>query len=256
MTFRRAVVAGMFALLAAVASAAAARADQAYAVEGHDVFLDGNRDVRSETVYRGMQRLTITRSGRATIYSALVEYDRAGEGGRQHQRASFSSTLLPSGEQRDGPGNDPDYLTVLNQPFAVQLDAPTMRDLAHVRRAVPFDFPSPMTGATLHGTLRRLPDAMVGATRSMGIAFEAKGPLHGALPDRPAMQLAGTITMTGTAYYAYGSALLLALDATLAIEGALDDTEHRSPVSIVYTRSIHSAEGREAARIVPVPRRT
>src|SRR6202163_952375 len=246
----------MFVLLAAVASAAAARADQAYAVEGHDVFHDGNRDVRSETVYRGMQRLTVTRSGRATVYNALVEYDRTGEGGRQHQRASFSSTLLPSGEQRDGPGNDPDYLTVLNQPFAVQLDAPTMRDLAHVRRAVPFDFPSPMTGATLHGSLRRLPDAMVGALRAMGIAFEARGPLHGSLPDRPAMQLAGTITMKGTAYYDYGSALLLALDATLAIDGALDDTEHRSPISIVYTRSIHSAEGKQASRIVPVPQRT
>jgi hypothetical protein len=256
MIFRRAVVAGTFALLAAVASAAVARADQAYTVQGQDTFLDGNRDVHSSTVYRGVQRLSITRSGAATIYNARVEYDRTGEGGKQHQRASFSSTLLPSGEQKDGPGDDPDYLTVLNQPFAVQLDAPTMRDLAHVRRAVPFDFPSPMTGATLHGSLRRLADAMVGTRRAMGIAFEAKGPLHGALPDHPAMQLAGTITMKGTAYYDYGSALLLALDATLAIDGNLDDTAHRSPVSIVYTRSIHSAEGSEAARIVPVPRRT
>ena len=256
MIFRRAVVAGTFALLAAALSVSAARADQAYAVEGHDVFHDGNRDVRSETVYHGVQRLTVTRSGTATVYNAQVEYDRTGDGGRQHQRASFSSTLLPSGEQRDGPGSDPDYLTVLNQPFAVQLDEPTMRDLAHVRRAVPFDFPSPMTGATLHGSLRRVEDAMVGARRAMGIAFEARGPLHGALPDRPAMQLAGTITMKGTAYYAYGTALLLALDATLAIDGALDDTEHRSPISIVYTRSIHSAEGKQASRIVPVPSRT
>jgi len=256
MIFRRAVVAGMFALLAAAASATAARADQAYAVEGHDVFRDGSRDVRSETVYHGVQRLSVTHNGQTTIYNANVEYERTGEGGRQHQRASFSSTLLPSGEQRDGPGNDPDYLTVLNQPFAVQLDSATMRDLAHVRRAVPFDFPSPMTGATLHGSLRRLPDAMVGTRRAMGISFEAKGPLHGALPDRPAMQLAGTITMKGTAYYAYGSALLLALDATLAIDGAVDDTERHAPVTIVYTRSIHSAEGRQAARIVPVPSRT
>jgi hypothetical protein len=255
MTFR--AVAGTLALLAAVAaSAAAARADQAYAVEGRDTFRAGNSDVRSETVYRGVQKLTITRTGRATTYSARVEYDREADGGKQHQRASFTSTLLPSGEQKDGPANDPDYLTVLNQPFAVQLDAPTMRDLAHVKRPVPFDFPSPMTGAALHGTLRRLPDALVGGNRAMGIAFEAKGPLHGALPDRPTMQLAGSITMKGTAYYAYGSALLLALDATLAIDGNIDDAAHRSPVSIVYSRSIHSAEGRQAARIVPVPRRT
>jgi hypothetical protein len=255
MTIR--AVAGTFALLAAVAaSAAAARADQAYAVEGRDTFRAGSSDVRSETVYHGLQRLTITHSGRSTTYNARVEYDREADGGKQHERASFTSTLLPSGEQKDGPASDPDYLTVLNQPFAVQLDAPTMRDLGHVKRAVPFDFPSPMTGAALHGTLRRLPDALVGGMRAMGIAFEAKGPLHGALPERPAMQLAGSITMRGTAYYAYGSALLLALDATLAIDGNLDDTAHRSPVSIVYARSIRSTDGQQAARIIPVPSRT
>src|ERR1700712_2075308 len=181
MTFR--AVAGTFALLAAVAaSAAAARADQAYAVEGRDTFRTGSSDVRSETSYRGVQRLTITRSGRTTTYSARVEYDREGDGGKQHQRASFTSTLLPSGQQKDGPASDPDYLTVLNQPFAVQLDAATMRHLRHVTRPVPFDFPSPMTAAKLRGTLRRMPDALVGGMRAMGIAFEARGPLHGALP--------------------------------------------------------------------------
>jgi len=112
-----------------------------------------------------------------------------------------------------------------------------------------------MTGATLHGTLRRLPDAMVGGIRAMGIAFEAKGPLHGALPDRPAMQLAGSITMKGTAYYAYSSALLLALRTTLAIDGSIYEVSQRSPVSIVFLRSIRSFEGEQAARIVPAPRR-
>ena len=257
MIFRRAVVAGTFALLIAVAtSRAASAADQAYTVEGRDVFRVGNTDVQSRTAYRGMQRLTIARNPSGTTYVARVEYDKDGDGGKQHQRASFTTTVLPSGEQHDGPGRDPDYLTVLNQPFSVQLDAPTMRDLGHVKRPVPFDFPSPMTGAALHGTLRRLPDAMVGGTRSMGIAFDATGPLHGALPDRPEMALAGTITMRGTAYYAYDSALLVALDATLAIEGNLDATSVKSPVSIVYARSIRLADGRQAASIKPAPRRT
>jgi hypothetical protein len=256
MTFRRAV-AGTLAFLAAfVAGTATVRADQAYAVSGRDTFRTGNGDVRSETVYRGVERLSITRSRGGTTYEARVEYDREGDGGRQHQRASFASTLLPSGEQKDGGGSDPDYLTVLNQPFAVQLDAPTMRDLGHVKRPVPFDFPSPMTGATLHGTLRRLPDAMVGGNRAMGIAFEARGPLHGSLPDRPGMQLAGSITMKGMAYYAYSNALLLALDATLGIDGNIDDTAQRSPISIVYVRSIRTANGQQAARIVPLPTRT
>jgi hypothetical protein len=258
MIFRRAVAVATFAFLTAVAaSAAAARADQAYSVEGRDVFRLGNGDAKSKTIYHGVQRLTVSRSANGTTtYVAHVEYDKDSDGGRQHQRASFTSTLLPSGQQKDGPSSDPDYLTVLNQPFAVQLDAPTMHDLAHVKRPVPFDFPSPMTGAKLHGTLRRVPDAMVGGARAMGIAFDATGPLHGALPDRPAMALAGTITMKGTAYYDYATALLVALDATLAIDGNLDDSAHRGPVSIVYARSIRSAPGQESARLTPVPRRT
>jgi hypothetical protein len=256
MIFRRRFVAGTFALLTALAVPAAVRADQAYAVTGRDTFRVGSGEVHSETVYHGVQRLTIARKGTTTTYVANVEYDREGDGGRQHQRASFTSTLLPSGEQKDGPAADPDYLTVLNQPFAVQLDAPTMRELRHVKRAVPFDFPSPMTGAPLRGTLRRLPDAMVGGNRAMGIAFEAKGPLHGALPDRPTMQLAGTITMKGTAYYDYSTALLVGLDATLAIDGNLDDSARHSPVSIVYARSIRTATGQQAARITPAPQRT
>jgi hypothetical protein len=255
MTFRR--VAGTLAFLAALAvTVAAARADQAYTVEGHDAFRIGSGEVQSRTVYQGTQQLTIARDKAGTHYVARVEYDKSGDGGKQHERASFSATLLPSGDQRDGPAHDPDYLTVLNQPFAVQLDAATMRDLSHVRRAVPFDFPSPMTGAPLHGTLRRLPDAMLGSQRVMGIAFEAAGPLHGAPPNQPTLALAGAIKMKGTAYYAYDSALLLALEATLAIEGNLEDSSRRAPVSIVYARSIRSATGRETARLTPLPRRT
>ena len=257
MIFRRAVVAGMFVLLTvAAATAAMVRAEQAYAVDGRDTFRLGNGQSETKTIYKGIQHLTILRRGSTTKYVAQVEYDKDGDAGKQHARASFTSTLLPSGEQKDGPSADPDYLTVLNQPFSVQLDRPTMRDLGHVKRPVPFDFPSPMTGAPLRGTLRRLPDALVGGTRSMGIAFEAHGPLHGSLPDRPSMALAGAITMKGTAYYAYGTALLLALDATLAIEGNIDDAARRSPVSIIYARTIRAAIGQEAARLTPAPRRT
>jgi len=256
MTFRRAVAAGTLVLLAAIAAAAsAARADDTYTVSGRDIFSVGNGDVHSETIYRGRQRLSIGRSSDGTTYVARVEYDKDGDGGKQHATATYSSTLLRSGEMRDGTSHDPDYLTVLNQPFAVQLDQPTMRDLGHVKRPVPFDFPSPMTGAPLRGTLRRLPDAMVAGVRAMGIAFEATGPLHGTLPDRPAMALAGAIRMKGTAYYAYTTALLVSLEATLAIDGNIDDSARRAPVSIVYTRSIRAAAGQQAAR-TPNPRGT
>lgn len=244
MRVRRAVRAGTIALVTALAATfTAARADETYAVSGRDVFRIGNGEVHSETVYHGVERLAIARGRGGTTYVAQVEYDKDGDGGKQHDRASFTSTLLPSGEMRDGPAHDPDYLTILNQPFAVQLDAATMRDLQRVKRPVPFDFPSPMTGAPLRGTLRRLADMRIGTTRAMGIAFTAGGPLHGALPDRPSMALTGSIKMTGTAYYAYDTARLVALDATLAIDGSLDDDANRSPVSIVYARSMRASPG-------------
>jgi hypothetical protein len=252
MTSRRAVVAGTLALLAGVAlCVAVAQAEEAYTVAGRDVFVVGNGDVHNQTSYRGVERLVIRRSPNGTTYTAHVSYDKDGDGGKQRATASYTSTLLPSGELRDGPSHDPDYLTVLNQPFAVQLDVPTMRDLRRVKRPVPFDFPSPMTGAPLRGTLRRLPDAIVSGTRAMGIAFEATGALQGALPERPGMALAGSIRMKGTAYYAYDTALLLSLNASLAIDGALAGSAQHAPVSIVYTRSIRSLRGVPLAGATP-----
>ncbi|BDE05714.1 hypothetical protein WPS_09900 [Vulcanimicrobium alpinum] len=255
MTIRRALIAGSFAFFAvAAATGAIAMADEPYTVSGSDTFRVGNGDVHSRTVYQGTETLSIVRTSAGTTYVARVEYDRDGDGAKLHQTATFTSTLLPSGEMRDGSSHDPDYLTVLNQPFAVQLDRPTMRDLHKIKRAVPFDFPSPMTGAPLRGTLRRLADATVSGVKSMGIAFEARGPLHGALPDRPAMALAGTITMTGTAYYSYDTALLVALDAKLGIDGNIDDVSRRAPVAITYVRSIRAIPSQQAR--TPQPRRT
>ena len=258
MKFRAVVVAGTFVLLAVAAAAAAARADQLYTVDGSDVFTIGNGEVKSKTTYHGVQQLTIQQNAGATTYTAHVEYEKRGARNGNPLHADYATTVSPSGQQQDGPGHDPDYLSILNQPFAVQLDGPTMRDLAHVTRPVPFDFPSPITGAPLRGTLRRLPDAQINGARVMGIAFEAQGPLHGALPDRPAMALAGAITMRGTAFYAYDNALLLALDATLSIEGNIDDAARKAPVSIVYSRTIRPATDQQAARLGsgPVPHKT
>ena len=44
--------------------------------------------------------------------------------------------------------------------------------------------------------------------------------------------------MNGTAYYAYADALLLALDATLQIEGRVANSGQNDPVTIVYKRTI------------------
>ncbi len=242
MIVRRRAIAGFFALLFSIVAAAPARADQKYTVEGSDTYQIGGHDVRSEIAYHGTQRLRIVKAGAGKRYTARVLYLRNDQGTHAHVSASFESTIMPDGEQQDGQNNDPDYLTVLNQPFAVQLDAATMHDLSRLSGAVPFDFPSPMTGAPLHGTLRHVDNATLNGDRVLGVAFDARGPLHGSLPDHPSLTLAGEIRMNGTAYYRYAGALLLALDATLLIEGNVLDNARRDPVEIVYKRSIKAAK--------------
>jgi hypothetical protein len=235
-----------------------ADADQRYRVEGKDSFQVGARDLRSEILYSGQETLSVRRSGTATRYTAHVDYVKIDGAQRSDERGSFESTLLPSGEQRDDANRDPDYLTVLNQPFSVQLDAPTLRDLGRLRKRVPFQFASPMTRAPLHGYLQRIGDAIAGRDRLLAVAFNAGGPMRGTLPDRPALSLAGQIRMTGTAYYRYTDALMMALDATLTITGNLDDRGHQQPVTIVYKRSIRAEPHpplHEASRASPLPDR-
>jgi hypothetical protein len=239
MTVRRRAAAGSIALLIFVVCAAAlAKADQTYSVDGSDTYQIGGNDVRSEIAYTGTQRLSVRQAGKARRYVAHAEYLRNDQGTHQRVKASFESTILPNGEQQDGANNDPDYLTVLNQPFAVQLDAGTMHDLAHLSGSVPFDFPSPMTGAPLHGTLRHVGAATLNGEAVLGVAFDASGPLDGTLPDHPNLALAGRIRMNGTAFYTEAGALLLALDATLTITGNVVGNARRDPVDIVYRRSL------------------
>jgi len=242
MILRRAAVASFIAaLVLVVMTVTVAAADQQYRVDGRDTFVIGSRDMRSEIAYKGMQTLHIqsVRGGRK--YVATVTYDRTDQGAVTRAHGSYESTISASGDQADGANNDPDYLTILNQPFAVQLDEPTLHDLARLGGSVPFDFPSPITGAPLHGQLRHAPDGIINGTRVLGVAFEASGPLHGSLPDHPEMSLSGTIVMRGTAYYTFADALLLGLDATLRIAGTVDGRADRNSVEITYVRSIRAA---------------
>ncbi len=196
--------------------------------------------MRTVITYSGKQQLRITKNGKTIRFSARVAYDRIGEGEKTAATASFVSVLGSSGEQRDEINRDPDYLTILNQPFSIKLDPPTLRDLSHLRGRVPFDFPSPMTGAPLHGFLRRGIDAPIGGATALGVIFTAVGKMHGPLPDHPQMALHGTIHMTGTAFYQTKTALLMALDATVQISGIISNKMRSAPVTIVYKRTIRA----------------
>jgi len=215
-------------------------ADQRYVLSGFDRYRVGASELNTEITYSGKETLSVARRGHQSQYMARATYVRSDESGKSPGQASFAATLLPSGEQHDDTNADPNYLTVLNQPFAAQLDAQTLRDLEHLRGALPFDFPSPMTGGTLQGSLRRGVFAKVAGRQVLGVRFEAAGPMRGPLPDHPTMSLTGTISMQGVAYYERDSALLLALDATLTILGKLDNDKKATPVSIVYKRSLRA----------------
>jgi hypothetical protein len=219
-----------------------------YTLTGSDAFAIAARHVQSIITYTGIERLALQSAPGSTNFNATVTYEKSDGTAVTHQHAAFALAMAPDGtvtSQRDG---DPDYLTILNQPFSVQLDAPTMRDLHGLSQSVPFDFPSPMTGAPLHGTLRRLLDGSLNGVRVLGIAFSAHGPLEGTLPDRPSIPLSGTITMNGTAYYAYTNALLLALDATLLIEGKVGTPGANDAVTITYKRTIRPAAAESRGR--------
>jgi hypothetical protein len=221
---------------------------QVYSVDGSDAFSIGSRHVRSLITYEGTQQLTFEPVATSTTFHAVVHYRKSDGATTTQDHAAFALTMLPSGDVSDEHNDDPDYLTILNQPFSVQLDRPTMHDLQGLKRTVPFDFPSPMTGAPLHGSLRRLLDGSLGGVRVLGIAFSASGPLEGTLPDRPSISVSGTITMNGTAYYAYANALLLALDATLLIEGKVGGSAGNDTVTIRYKRSIRLAGASDPGR--------
>jgi hypothetical protein len=217
-----------------------AAADQTYSVTGKDTFTIGTGDVRSEISYSGRESLRRRHGKAVTVYTATARYLRVDQGAASHVGASFVAEMAAGGEQHDLDDRDPDYLTVLNQPFAVQLDAATLRDLARLRNDVPFDFPSPMTGSSLRGRLRRVGAGIVSGAPALGVSFTAGGPMRGALPDRPKLSLNGRIRMQGQAYYRMEDALLVMLDATLTISGNLTNPDQTDEVTIVYRRTIRA----------------
>ena len=220
--------------------AGSARADQTYTTTGSDEFAIGSGALPNDVRYRGTQTLHIAPHGKYVRYSARVAYVRVEQGSETDSEATYVADVLPTGELAHAKDGDPDYLTVLNQPFAAQLDLQTIADLSHLRKPLPFDFPSPFTGSSLHGFLQHRAGGTFGKHRSIAVRFEATGAMRGSLPDRAELVLAGTISMRGTAYYDTVSALLLALDTTVTISGTVSNRAAKDPVRIVYARSLRA----------------
>src|ERR1700722_14167377 len=146
----------MFARLTAVvltvlvAAISTARADQQYAVDGSDTFRIPGSTVGGDIAYAGVGQLRSERHGNEIRFTTRVSYRRIVDGTATSVTGSYETTIA-DGVAHDGADGDPDALTILKQPFAIVLDAPTLHALAALRTAIPFDFPSPIIGATLHG---------------------------------------------------------------------------------------------------------
>lgn len=220
-----------------------ALADQLYGVVGEDTYRVGKALDETHITYRGVEHLGIVSNDQGHRYVADVNYTRVDESGKASVHGQFVQELLRDGTFEDRGDNDPDFLTILNQPFAVQLDSVTLRDLERLQGMVPFEAASPLGGSQLSGYLRSAPRGKVHGRAVVGVRFKADGPMTGTLPEHPDALLTGSMHMDGTAYYAQTGALLLALDATLTIDGKLQSGHDSVPVRIVYHRAIRATDG-------------
>jgi hypothetical protein len=232
-----------FALVTALSmTARAGMADQRYSVSGEDVYRVGLSSTASRVLYDGTQVLSVHRHADGARYDARAQYVRIDRQGKTDGAAHFVQELLPDGSFVDRVDDDPDFLTILNQPFAIQLDQATLRDLERLHSAVPFDASSPLGGAAvLRGFLRPGTGGDIAGTPAVAVRFEAQGPMNGPLPGDTQATMAGRMRMDGTAYYSLGDAMLLALDATLTIDASLKETKTEVPVRITYRRYIRAA---------------
>jgi hypothetical protein len=203
-------------------------------VRGSDRFQTPSGELRARNAYSGRQSLSIRRDRSVTVYHSRAEYDRVDQGARAHAIATFGSEATPDGELRDLEANDPDFVTVLNQPFNVELDRRTLHDLDAVAAPIPFHFPSPLDGTSLEGTLQHEDRARSGPS-IVGVLFHVEGPLRPRVGERSPDALDGRITVDGTARYLKENGLLRDLDTTVTISGRLAPSETDGVIA-VYER--------------------
>jgi len=234
---------------------APARADLEYKASGEDIYRIDRTGTFSKVSYDGTERLSVQRLGRIWRFQAQARYTRDGPDGKSRGQALFVQVLLPNGTFEDRVDADPDFLTILNQPFAVHLDAATLRDLRDLRGRVPFSAASPLGAASVvQGFLRPGVSGPIGGRPTAAVQFEADGNLNGPLPGYSNGLLAGTIHMDGTAYYALDGAVLLALSVRLTLDARLSQNKPSVsvPVRITYLRLIRAQPPSKTPRQAPL----
>jgi hypothetical protein len=230
----------------------AAHADLQYDTTGEDLYRIESAGTFTRVSYEGTERLSIVREGASVRFAAHARYTRQGPGGKSQGEAFFVQLLRPNGSFVDRVDNDPDFLTILNQPFAVWIDGPTLRDLRAMRGRVPFSAASPLGDETLlQGFLRPGVAGLIDGKTTVAVRFEAEGPMSGSLPGYADATVSGTMRMDGTAYYALDGADLLAFSVTLTLDARLAQGQPpvSVPVRITYRRSMRAT----SKTLPPVP---
>ena len=223
--------------------AAPTHADLQYQTAGEDVYRGDATAVVSRVAYAGTERLSIRRDGRSLRFEAEARYTRTAPDGKSGAEARFVQMLRPDGSFEDSLDDDPDFLTILNQPFAVRLDRVTLQDVRELHGRVPFAASSPLEGHTLlHGFLRPAVNGPIDGRPTAAVRFEAEGPMDGGLPGHGDAAVSGRMRMDGIAYYAVDDGLLLALNVTLTIDAHLHQrsVSLAVPIRIVYHRWIRA----------------
>ncbi len=234
--------------------AGTASADVRYATSGEDLYRIQAAGTFSKVTYAGTERLDVQPQGKAWRFEARARYTRDGPDGKEHAQARFVQLLAPDGTFEDRVDDDPDFLTILNQPFAVKLDAPTLHDLRVLHGAVPFSATSPLGAqAVLRGYLRPATGGPIDGRPCVAVRFEADGAMTGPLPGYAEMLVSGTMRMDGTAYYALDDAMLLGLNVALTLDARLAEGRPAVsvPVRIVYRRAIRATAS--AKTLPPTP---
>jgi hypothetical protein len=222
----------------------AALADLQYDTAGEDVYRVAPAGAISRVSYAGSERLSVARDGKMLRFTARARYTRDGPDGKSRSEALFVQVLHPDGSLEDRTDDDPDFLTILNQPFAVRLDSATLRDLRALRGRVPFSAMSPLgNDAVLRGYLRPGSNGPINGRQTVAVRFEAAGAISGALPGYADGTVSGTMRMEGAAYYALDDATLLALTVTLVLDAGLAQGKPSAtlPLHVTYRRSMRAA---------------
>jgi hypothetical protein len=228
-----------------------------YKTSGEDLYRIQSAATSSRVTYLGAEELSIAPEGKGWRFEARARYTRDGPDGKERATARFVQVLQPDGTFEDRTDDDPDFLTILNQPFAVRLDKPTLRDLRTLHGAVPFSATSPLGAqAVLRGYLRPATGGPIGGRPTAAVRFEADGAMTGPLPGYSGMLVSGTMRMDGTAYYALDDATLLALNVALTLDARLSQGRPSVsvPVRIVYRRAIRATASAKTLPPIPLAR--